>query len=702
VATEIDEDEKGSSDESILKIARERFEISEKAFREIREAALDDLKFRAGEQWQEDIKRQRELDGRPCFTVNRLSQFVKQVTNDQRQNRPSIKINPVDDGANEETAKIFQGLIRHIEYDSDAESAYDSAFAGSAGNSFGYFRLLVDYCNEVSFDQEIKIERILDPFSVYLDPSYQKADGSDANFGFIFEDLSKEEYKSLYPNSDLSKMEDWESLGTRAPGWVTTDGARIVEYFYREFETKTIFLLSDGHVADESSVKNLLAENSELKVIKKRASQVPTIKWCKLNGVEVLEKKIWPGKWIPIIPVFGDELMVDGERKLESVIRHAKDSQRLHNIWVSSEAETIALAPKAPFIGYAGQFEGFEEQWRTANTRNHPFLQVNPKMVGGQIAPLPQRNAYEPPIQAITQARVQSADDLKATTGIYDAALGAKSNENSGIAIERRNVQSQTANFNFIDNLTRAMRFLGRQLIDLIPKVYDTPRVVRIIHPDDEQEIVLINQVFQRNGQDAFFDLGIGKYDVTVSTGPSFQTKRQEAAASMMDLTRSAPQLMQVAGDLLVKNLDWPGKDEIAERIKKTLPPNITDDGKNKPQVPPEVQQQIAQMQQMIQALSQQLNEASETIKTKRMELESKERIAYAQIQRDIDLELSKQHSDEAQALLAAEIESVKQRLQLLGANLPFGNEPGGGQGGPEPVQENQQPTGEMPGQSME
>lgn len=694
------------SDEDILKIARDRFQLASEAEAELRRDALDDLKFSAGEQWPDDVKRSRDLDKRPCLTINRLPQFIRQITNDQRQNRPSIKVSPIDDQADVETAKIFQGIIRHIEYSSDADIAYDTAFDSAVRTGFGYFRVVTEYCDPMSFEQEIRIKRVRNRFSVYLDPSYQQPDGSDANWGFIFEDLSRDDFKAQFPSSKMASMDDWQSVGDSRAGWATSDTVRIAEYFFKDYKEVTLVMLQDEQgnkqVVDKAELPDDFPKEQ---ILSERKSLVPTIKWLKINGVEVLEKTDWPGRHIPIIPVLGDELDIDGKKVLEGVIRHAKDPQRMYNYWASSETETIALAPRAPWIGVEGQFEGFENQWKTANVRNHAYLEYKAKSIGLQPVGPPQRNVFEPPVQAISGARMLASEDLKATTGIYDAALGAKSNENSGIAIQRRNVQSQTSNFHFMDNLTKSMRHCGRILVDLIPKIYDTARAIRILGEDGTEEIVRLNQVFERKGEMVAYDLSAGKYDVAVSTGPSFETKRQEAVASMADMTKGYPQLMQVAGDLMVKNMDWPGAQEIAERIKKTLPPGIAEDKDKKP-LPPEVQQQMQQMNQMIEQLTKGLHAAHDELDKKKVEIESRERIEFAKMQTNLEIEMAKLGSQEAIVSLKEELNHLRARLEMVGFNQPIDFESdsaGGPQAAMAPTQVQQQPTGgyPSPGQPM-
>jgi hypothetical protein len=338
----------------------------------------------------------------------------------------------------------------------------------------------------------------------------------------------------------------------------------------------------------------------------------------------------------------------------------------------SSETEAIALAPRAPYLVAEGQIpDNYKEQWANANRRNYPYLTYKPTTINGQAIGAPQRNTFEPAVQAITNARMQAADDMKATTGIYDSALGAQSREVSGVAIRGRQAQSQTSNFHFVDNLHASLRHAGRIVISLIPKIYDRARAARIIGDDDQQEIVFLNQVFQKDGETKFFDLNAGKYDVAVEAGPSFATKRQEALASMIDLTKSYPQVAQVAGDLMVKNMDWPGASEIAERLKKMLPPQLADD-KNQKQIPPEAQAQIQQMSQMLDQLTEQLTEKTKMIETKSIEIESKERIEFAKMEVDLQKEAMKVAPQEAYMQLQNQINMIAQRLQLLDFDQPI------------------------------
>lgn len=661
-----------SADETLLEEARKRFKLCEEAEVDIRKEAIDDLEFLAGNQWDEGVKKQREEDGRPCLTINILPSHIKQVENDIRQNRPSIKVRAVDDKGDVETAKVKQGLFRHIERSSNADVAYDRGAGGAIRCGIGFIRVGTEYCDPKSFDQEIKIWSVPNPLTISLDPASKEPDGSDAEFGFANDYESIESLKAQYPNAKLvSKEEFADLLGAEAPDWMRDDGhLRVCEYFYKEWKKDTLYLLADG----SKVLKGELPKGKELppELIKsERETLVPSVKWVKMTGAEILEKRDWAGKYIPLIPVYGEELWVNGKRILKSLIRDAKDPQRMKNYWKSAETEAIALAPRAPYIGYAGQFKGYEQKWALSNKKSFPYLEVAPVAIGGAPAPLPQRQTAEPAIQAISMASREASEEIKMTTGIYDASLGNRSNETSGVAIARRANQAQTSNFHFIDNLNRSIRQVGRVVLDLMPTVYDAARVVRIIGEDDEEKIVAINQ--QVDGEKAHY-MDAGQYDVAVDTGPSFQTKRQEAAETMLELMTKVPIVGQAAPDLMVKNMDFAGNNDVADRIKKMLPPNLTDDGKKSP-IPPQVQAQMDQMGKMIEGLTAELNEAKNPLELKRMELESKERIELQKIQAEAEIEMAKLGSKEAVVMLQAELAQIENRMNLLNQMVPVGEE---------------------------
>jgi len=632
------------SEKDTLETARHRMTLAIAAYSESREDELDDLRFFAASpdnqwQWPADVLATRgsvqgqTINARPCLTINKLPQHVRQVTNDQRQNRPSGKVIPVDDKADVEVAEIFNGLVRHIEYMSDADVAYDTACENQVSYGEGYIRLLTEYTNDQSFDQDIKIGRIRNSFSVYMDPTIQDPCGSDAQWCFITEDLMKDEYERMFPDAQPVSSLQQQGVGDASLAqWINEDTVRIAEYFYVEHEKQTLNLYYGNVSAIKGSPEDKDMVMRGMKPIKTRIVDVRRVKWCKINGFEILEERDWAGKWIPVVRVVGNEFEVDGRLYVSGIVRNAKDAQRMYNYWVSQEAEMIALAPKAPFIGYGGQFEGYEQQWKTANTTNWPYLEINPDVSDGAGSPLPLPTRAQPPMASsgLLQAKAGASDDIKGTTGQYDSSLGATSNERSGKAIMARERQTDTGTYHYVDNLARAVRYITRQIIDLAPKIYDTERVARIVGEDGETDQAKINpnqpmpvnKIVDQNGIaiEKIYNLGVGTYDVMVTTGPSYMTKRQEALESMGQLLQGNPQLWAVAGDLFIKNMDWPGAQEMAKRFAKTIDPKLlsTDDVDPALQA---AQQQMQAMGQEMEQMHQMLQNVSKSMEMKDIEI---------------------------------------------------------------------------------
>lgn len=667
-----EKDEKQRTAEFLAK-ACERFKQAAEAESQIRRESLDDLRFSIGEQWPGLIKASRQLDKRPCLTINRLPQFFRQVTNEQRQARPAIQINPVGDGATIETAETLQGIVRHIERNSEAEIGYDHAFEMMVRIGFGYFRVVTDYVQDGSFEQEIQIKRIKNPFTVYFDPNCSDPDYSDAKWAFVIEDVPRETFKEQFPHSEAATLAEFASVGDRAPGWLSKETVRIAEYFYVTEERKTLYQLDDG--------RKVFSLPEGAMAVSEREQVVRRVNWAKITALDILDENIWPGRWIPIIPVLGDDMDVDGKRHLSGLVRNAKDAQRMSNYWKSAATEVIALAPRNPHVGVEGQFEGHEEKWREANVRNYAYLEYKAVSVSGQPAPRPQRQTFEPPIQAMVMMIRDADNDLKATTGIYDASLGESGPETSGKAILARQKQSDVANLNYSDNMARSIRFAGKIILDLIPKIYDVPRIQRIVNPDNSVKYVVIHrgaeqaQAAQGMLSDSvkrIFDIGVGRYDVTVSVGASYQSKRMEAATSMIEFIKAFPQSGAVIADLLAKNMDWPGSQQIADRLKKMLPPNLQEGEDGDPRM--ELQKAKAQLQALSQQhelLTKALQESTEVIKTKKMELESKERIAAMDNQTKLALAEAQAQREGALELLRAQMTAITNRLDLLGQDRP-------------------------------
>jgi hypothetical protein len=611
---------------------RSRYTMAIAAYSDSREDELDDLRFMAGSpdnqwQWPADVLATRgavqgqTINARPCLTINKLPQHVRQVTNEQRQNRPSGKVIPADDKADVEVAAIYDGMVRHIEYMSDADVAYDTACENQVTYGEGYIRILTEYCDEDSFDQDLRIGRVRNSFSVYMDPMSQDPTGADAEWCFITQDITKAEYERDYPDAAPLSSILASGVGDQyLSQWLTEDTLRIAEYFYYKHEDATLNLYPGNQSFFDKSPEDKAMKEMGLKPIKSRRVDRKKVMWMKTNGFESLEEREWAGKWIPVVRVIGNEFEVEGQIYISGLVRNAKDAQRMYNYWTSQEAEMLALAPKAPFIGYGGQFEGYEMQWKTANTTNWPYLEVNPDVTDGMgaVLPLPQRAAPPLPQTGLIQAKMGASDDIKSTTGQYDSSLGATSNERSGRAILAREKQGDTGTYHYVDNLARAIRHITRQLVDMIPKIYDTERIARIVGLDGEVDMVKINPQ-QPNPVNEIRDMntgiviekiynpGVGRYDVVVTTGPSYMTKRQEAMDAMSQILQGNPQLWSVAGDLFVKNMDWPGSEELAARLAKTIDPKLLEDGDKDPALQAAEQQmqamgaELDQMAQMMQ-----------------------------------------------------------------------------------------------------
>lgn len=590
-----------NSDDALIATARERARDGASYWKDNWELAEDDLKFLSGDQWPDQVKNERELEQRPCLTNNVLPTFVEQIIGDQLQNKPSIKINATDvtrvpdsetgedttlkikslsSGKEYELAETLQGIIKNIEYNCDAEDAYDVAFQSAVEGAFGYLRVRSDYLADDTFEQDLIIEAIENQFSVVIDPSAKKPDKSDMMWCFIDDQMLKVDFKEKYPDASMEPVntDSVDDVGS----WFSEQTVRVSEYFTRERVTKKVCLLSDGRSMYKEDIEGVVDELMEQGITIVRERNVKTFKtiWRKITGRDVLEGPIeLKCSTVPVIPVYGKSITIKKKKIYRSAIRHSKDAQRMVNYWDSAATESVALAPKAPFSGTPEQIEGFEDEWENANTSNLSFLPFN-KDNPNDRGPQRQQPAIVP--SAEISLSMQATDKIKSTMGMFDASVGAQGNETSGRAIVARQRESDTGSFRFIDNLSKAIRRVGRLLVELIPTIYDTERVVRLKFPDETEDFVKLNeQIFDdeaNNGEGEWVtisDLSIGKYDVVVTTGPAYTTQRMEAADSMMQFAAAVPQAGAVMADLIALNMDWPGADTIAERLKKIVPPNV-------------------------------------------------------------------------------------------------------------------------------
>lgn len=645
--------------DDIIAAALDRMSEAVDADRENREEALHDLEASAGFQWPDSIRQAREAEGRPCLTINRLPQFVRQVTGDIRNMNPAINVMPGDTDASTEVAEIYEGIIREIQYRSDASSVYEAAGESAAACGMGYFRIRTEYEDNESFNQTIRVERIHNPFSVYFDPKARMSTREDADYCFITEQMKKQTFEETYPNAAIVDMEnDAETDGLEH--WQDQGSVVVAEYFWKEPDEYEIGLLASGQV-----VRDPVAP---LNIVRKRKVKAHKVMWAKISGKDVLEgPQEIPSQYLPVVGVMGEELHV-GDRVIRtSVIRFAKDPQQLYNYWRSAQTELVALQPKAPYLVTPKQVAGFETFWNQANDSNRPYLPYSPD----DKAPNPPQRAT-PPIasQGMMQEVMTAAEDLKGTTGVYDAALGNASNEKSGVAIRQRQMESDISTSIYSDNVAKAVACAGRIIVDMIPKVYDTHRVLRILGKDDTEKLVEVNGLqMTMEGPQQVNPLA-GKYDVKVSVGPNYTTKRQEAAESMIEFVRAIPQAGAVTSDLIAKNMDWPGADEFAERLKKTLPPQFRDPEDMTPEEQQQMQAAMQEEQQVKQLM--QRREMSEIAKGEAEAIEAGHDAQKAQFEVfQQQLEVAAQ-SGELNAAIAQIVQMEVQRAMLAMGSQPY------------------------------
>lgn len=637
-------------DQEVLDRMHENWNLAEEAEKRQRELELDDYRYCAPDsQWDEQIKGIRTSRGLPCETDDQIGNFVRIAANGFAQARPQPKVSPVGDGGDVEVAKVRQGMIRCIMYKSNGDVAIDNAYLQMLRGGVGYARVLTEENEDGTLD--LRVKRIPNRFQVYFDPYFEEPDGSDANFAFIAIDLPRKRFKLEYPKADLSQSgSEWVADGAEHPDWCNSKSIRIVEYYERvPYE---VSYWSDG----EQIIEGEVPEGVEPVSVGTRRKY--KVMWYKATYNEILEQTEWPDEYIPIIPMLGEELILDGHRTFAGLIRSAKDAQKRINYYVSQQIQAIAMAPKAPWIAQADSLVN-PENWANDDAQKVLFYKSVNAM--GQPVPPPTRDFGQVDIGAITQAYMQAVESLKATTGMFAPALGMQTGQ-SGKAIDLLQQQGNTSNGHFIVAAQRFMRHLGRILNNLMFRVYDTPRVVAIIKPDEQTEMVAINQVTQdAKGRPAAYDITSGKYDVTVDIGPSYQTKRQENQQNITQLlTGPLGQVMaQIAPDLALSQFDFDMSDEVLERVKRFLavtnPQLVQEDGNV--QMPPQVQQQMQQMQQMLQQLQAQNQQLQMGAEQQMAKLQAESQIKAQSAQVDAQVELQKAQID-------AEIEMQKAQLQ--------------------------------------
>lgn len=638
--------------EDVLTAGKERFEKAMEGWTKIRMRALQDLKFYQGEQIDAKVARASAVRNEPNLKSNRLPQFVKQIENELRRQSISVNVYPTDETGSEETAEVFAGLIRDIERKSHATSAYIHA-AGESGAmvpGFGFLKLETVWTGKTGFTQDIRITSPADPFKIIPDPDAMEPDSSDAQCWFEFEDYSEDAYRRLFPSSEVASY-DASVIGSRMPTWIGPNGVRVVKYWYKEELELIEYMLEDGTMVNNIGWYDPNEEVDELDdqrspfptklietpdgpkevkkaVLRSRQTTDTKVKWVIFNGCEVLDHGEWADSEFPFVSVYGPTLIVDGDRDIRGVIRYAKDTQQQINYISSSLARRMGSANKSPWIASAAAIKGYEKYWMTANTENWSlmlFNDVDPNNPNRTIAP-PQRADQTSQLNDLLAAGQKLENDLKATIGIYDAGLGATANEQSGVAIKTLAEQGQNANYHFSDALERAIQRLGFLLIRLIPKIYDTPRVVRIIGADNQEKLVKVNQIFTQNGQQKMFNLAEGDYGIAVAAGPAYASRKSKALDQIQRLTQADPTILPVIQDILVGEMDFDKAPVIQDRLTRLyamqFPQLQTGDGQ--PPVPPQALAAMQQQGDMIKKLSEELLATHNTLQELQFKVNAK------------------------------------------------------------------------------
>lgn len=605
-------------DEKILAEAKKRFAVCEEWEAIARSRFVEDIKFanadpENGYQWAEDTAKEREISKKPKLTINKVRQHNLIVINDAKQNKPGVVIKPNGGDATYASAQIYENIVRRIEYISNAEQAYDTATTFQVQGGIGYLRVLTDYVDDGSFDQEIYIAGEKNPLAIYLDPACKQIDGSDARFGFVFDTMDKEDADDLYP-------EHKGELGDNAVtdgGWLQKDRIRIAEYWRKVQSADTLIAYDDPETGERRILRASELDKETLKTLrdtgasKEREIVTDKVEWFKIAGNSIVDRKDWPGRYIPIVPVIGEQTVIDGVMDRKGHTRAMKDAQRLYNFWTSEAALQVSLQTKTPYIAPVESIGEYMEYWRNANETNYAVLPYRAFDDKNNPLPRPEREPAPQMAQAYVQGMQIAQSEMMMASGQYQSQFGQNENATSGKAINERQRQGDTATYHFIDGLGIAIRQVGKILIDLIPKIYDTPRVIRIIAEDGEEQHVKIDPQAPQAMQEApaeeegegelyadkvklIFNPNVGKYDVVSDIGPSYATQRQEAWNAFSQIVSQNPQLVHVVGDLLFRNADFPGADEIARRLKRMVPPNVLGDAP-----PPAMAQMQQQMQQM-------------------------------------------------------------------------------------------------------
>lgn len=667
-----------TAEEKLLKQAKKNYEIGQEAWSLFYRDARSTLEFIGGEQWDYQLRQNRANAGLPVLTANALPSFLRQITNEARQNTPAIQIDPKDDTATKETAEVLSDLIRGIEQHSNADAAYDVAGWYAAAIGLGFIRVISEYEDDDSFQQKLVIKQVEDPETVLMDPNHKRSDGTDSEWCFVVSTITKDAYQRQFGNTKLAKQveEHGWTTGTSRSNWIRDDEVVIAEYFYKDYEYATLYKVYNNAtqttIISEEKPDKALVECGALEILDSRQIQKPIIRWAKLNDIEILEETTWPGTIIPVIAVKGDESWISGKRKLKGAVSDAKDSQKALNYFFSLQAELVSLAPKAPFIGEIRQFANFEQLWRDANIAPSAYLPYNAVSQDGTLLPPPQRTSNSPDIQAAMSMCGQARDNMKAIFGIYDASLGNNGNETSGKAILARQTQTHTSVYHYYDNLVKAIQAVGNILVETIPTFYADEREVQLIRRNGQAAVAVINGDPNNVDNGRAHDLTTGKYGVVVETGPSYATRRQDSVEHMITMGEVYPNAMPLIADIIAAESDWPGAKQIADRLRLALPPEIQQAEAQDGKMPPEQRAQLAISQvraltgqlQQLQAHTTEVETEFKNAYEENKLLKMKSSVELEKAGMDHDIRTKQLKLDEAEAELSYRVKLMELNLQ--------------------------------------
>jgi hypothetical protein len=659
----VETDEDGLTDEDILVEAHEYFTAVASWEQPFRERARQEFEFVDGlKHW--DAQMLEERRGRPCLVFDRIGPAVDQVVNDARQSPPEPRISPVGEGADKETAEVLQGLVRNIDNDSNARVVWATGYEHAVKCGRGWVRVLTVWEEDDSFKQKIVLRRVANPFTVYPDPSADEFDYSDMRRCMVTEDLDTQVYKETYPDSKVASLFDFQSVGDQIrKDWFPTGSVRTAEFWKVLTKRGRLAQLEDGQIKREDEI------TEQDRVRAWRPTTKKTVKGYKLNGVEILDRWTWPGKWIPIVPIIGREVIVEGKRTVRGMVRPAMDANLSYDFMRSKEAEAIGLAPISQWLVAKNQIENYAAKWANCNRVAQAYLEYDPQVqdtgTGPIPVPPPQRISPAVNTQDITQAIAHAADDIRATTSMYRPDMGESQPDQSGRAILAIQRQGDNAHFNYHDNLAISQMHVLRILVDLAPKIYDEERLETVFDPDGSVRQVWLNKKHTDNkGVDRIYDIkSAARYDVTLGSGPSYASRRAQAQEQLFQLYQAMPQAMTRALDLILKTFDVPGIDEIADRLR---PPDVAQQQEGQAPVPPQVQQQIVQMQQLLQAMNTQMTAQAEELKTQRIQNESKERIAAGNNATQLAIADLKLGSDQALQMFQSQYAAINQKIDQV------------------------------------